>query len=155
MGLDMYLYKKSYVQNWDHMTPDEKHQITVKKNKKAVKPARITYITEQVGYWRKANAIHKWFVENVQGGRDECQESYVSEEQLLELKSLCEQVLADTSLAHELLPSASGFFFGSTEYGEYYFEDVKNTVKIIDEILKEKEPGQDYLPSDILYHASW
>ena len=29
-------------------------------------------IIEQVGYWRKANQIHNWFVENVQDGEDDC-----------------------------------------------------------------------------------
>ena len=27
---------------------------------------------EEVGYWRKANAIHGWFVRNVQNGKDDC-----------------------------------------------------------------------------------
>jgi len=52
----------------------------------------------ELGYWRKANAIHAWFVKNVQNGIDECQEANVTREQLTELKSLCERVIAGTKL---------------------------------------------------------
>lgn len=96
MGLDMYLYRKSYVQNWDHHSPEDHHTITVERGGKIradIKPERIVYIIEEVACWRKANAIHKWFVDNVQGGVDECQESSVGIEQLKELLSLCKNVL--------------------------------------------------------------
>lgn len=96
MGLDMYLTKHSYVKNWDHYKPEQRYEITVNKGGQpypGIKPERISCITEEVAYWRKANAIHKWFVEKVQGGRDECQESYVEVEQLAELVRLCKEVL--------------------------------------------------------------
>lgn len=96
MGLDMYLTKNTYVKNWDHHKPEKRHDITVLKGGKPhrhIQPARISYIVEDVAYWRKANAIHRWFVEHVQGGRDECQESYVEREQLQELVNACKQVL--------------------------------------------------------------
>src|SRR6187549_2040929 len=76
MGLDMYLNKKTYVKNWSHMAEKERHKITVRKGgriRKDIKPERISEITEQVAYWRKANAIHRWFVEKVQGGKDDCE----------------------------------------------------------------------------------
>ena len=43
----------------------------------------------EIIYWRKANAIHKWFVENVQEGVDDCGEYEVTVEQLTELRDLC------------------------------------------------------------------
>ena len=43
----------------------------------------------EVMYWRKANAIHKWFVDNVQGGEDDCREYPVSNDQLIELRDTC------------------------------------------------------------------
>ena len=36
--------------------------------------------------------------------------------------------MADNSKAEELLPTCSGFFFGSTDYDEYYFEDLKDSI---------------------------
>ena len=94
MGLDMYLYRKTYVQNWDFMEPKKRHEITVSKGGKptAIKPERISYIIEQVAYWRKANSIHKWFVDHVQDGVDDCREAYVEIEQLKELRDLCYKV---------------------------------------------------------------
>ena len=50
-----------------------------------IKPERVIYIEEEIAYWRKANAIHAWFVENCQDGRDECQTAYVSRDQLEDL----------------------------------------------------------------------
>jgi hypothetical protein len=38
------------------------------------------------------------------------------------------QVFAQTSVAEQLLPTQSGFFFGSTEYDADYLEDVKQTI---------------------------
>src|ERR1017187_4553583 len=52
----------------------------------------------EVAYWRKANAIHGWFVNNVQNGIDQCQESVVTREQLNELLSVCYEVIKSTSL---------------------------------------------------------
>ena len=92
MGLDMYLSKRHYVKNWDHMSPEELHQITVKKNNKNlpyINTKKISYVTEDVAYWRKANAIHDWFVKNCQEGQDDCREYWVTREQLQELYDAC------------------------------------------------------------------
>ena len=96
MGLDMYLKKRTYVKNWDHFSDDERHEVTVKKGgeiRDDIKPERVSEITEQVAYWRKANAIHKWFVDNVQKGNDDCGTYYVDRDQLKELVNVCKQVL--------------------------------------------------------------
>jgi hypothetical protein len=101
MGLDQYLYRKHYVKQWEHEKPEQKHVVTVKKGGKIVKqikPERISEVTEQVAYWRKANQIHKWFVDNVQDGDDDCKEYYVSDEQIQELVDLCAKVLANSKL---------------------------------------------------------
>ena len=38
-----------------------------------------------MGYWRKANAVHNWFVDNVQDGNDGCKHYWVSKEDLQKL----------------------------------------------------------------------
>lgn len=91
----MYLSKKTYVKNWSHMSPEELHEITVKKNGQEVstiKKERISSIEESVAYWCKANHIHQWFVDNVQDGDDNCREHYVDEDQLRELVDACKTV---------------------------------------------------------------
>jgi len=97
----MYFNKKTFVKNYDYMKPSEKHSILIKKGGKVLKsidPKRITNIVEEVGYWRKANAIHGWFVDNVQDGVDNCGEHYVSEEQIKELLGLVNKVIKASKL---------------------------------------------------------
>ncbi len=150
MGLDMYLEKRTYVKQWDHQSAEEKHEVVVTKGGQPtnIDPKKVKYIIEEAGYWRKANQIHRWFVENVQNGIDNCGDYYVGSEKLTELLELCKKVEADHSLAEELLPSASGFFFGGTEYDEWYFEDIKNTIAILEEALADKH-------GDFYYSSSW
>ena len=106
------------------------------------------YIMTEEICWRKANQIHRWFVENVQNGVDNCAMYYVSKESLYKLKELCEKVLEDTSLAPSYLPTQSGFFFGSTDYDSFYFDGLKYTIEKINELLKE---DYDYYK----YQSSW
>lgn len=158
MGLDMYLSKKTYVQRWDHTPADKQFSVEVKQGTTpfaAIKPERVSYVLEQVAYWRKANAIHHWFVINTQGGVDACDESYVAREQLETLRDLCRRILnapaiARHAVALELLPPASGFFFGSTDVDEGYYEDLVYTAETLDALLAE--------PADtgtFTYKASW
>jgi len=75
MGLDMYLTKKHYVQNWAHNPKEQEVKITVKvggKKHPMINTKKITYITEEAIYWRKSNQIHKWFVDTCQDGEDDC-----------------------------------------------------------------------------------
>jgi len=156
MGLDQYLYKKTYVKNWDHMKPEEQHEVIVKRGGEVlhdIKPERIANVTEDVCKWRKFNALHKWFVENCQDGEDDCREYYVSREQLTELLEILNKVKEfkndpTNEELEDLLPTTSGFFFGGTAYDEYYFDEVERTIEILSELLKEE--GGDYY-----YDSSW
>jgi hypothetical protein len=149
MGLDMYLDKRTYVQYWEH-NGDDNYEVKVTKGGEPTKinPKKVKYIIEEAGYWRKQNQIHRWFVENVQKGIDNCGDYYVSKEELETLLELCRKVKADNSLADSLLPSASGFFFGGTEYDEWYFNGIDNTIQILEEALADGH-GEYY------YSSSW
>lgn len=152
MGLDMYLYKKNYIWSGDWIKPEHKQEVIVKKGNDVddkIKPERVRYVVEEVGYWRKANQIHQWFVENVQQGEDDCGSYYVSREQLEELLGICKKIKEDNSLAEQLLPTQSGFFFGGTEYTEWYFQDIDNTIEIVEECLS------DDSADTFEYHSSW
>jgi hypothetical protein len=104
-----------------------------------------------VAYWRKANAIHKWFCD-LDGGRDECQNIYVNREKLVELRNLAASVILQPALAETALPPQQGFFFGSYEIDDWYMEDMKNTVNQLNEIL-ESTPEDSW--TDFIYRASW
>jgi hypothetical protein len=153
MGLDMYLTRKTYVKQWSHQKPEDQFEVTITKGGKpydVIDISNVTNIEEEVGYWRKANQIHRWFVENIQNGVDNCGEYSVSKGELEELRNICTEVFNDHSKAEELLPSAAGFFFGNTDYDEWYYNDVEHTIEIIDKIFSESDGNQD-----IYYSSSW
>lgn len=109
-------------------------------------------IMEEVGYWRKANAIHKWFVDNVQDGIDDCDyHREVTKEDLEELRDICHEVLCDPDDAEGLLPTEGGFFFGSTEYDDWYIADLRKTIEIVDKVLE----TTDFETQMIYYRSSW
>ena len=139
-------------------------------------------VSEPIAYWRKANAIHQWFVDNTQNGIDECQTTEITKEQLEDLLNVatkvcqsCELVegkvingytykdgketpiyedgklIADSSVAEELLPTTSGFFFGSTEYDQWYLNNIKETIRQITKILNTTDFDNEY----VTYCASW
>jgi hypothetical protein len=160
MGLDMYLSAKTYVNKHNYKNSTEEFQpVVTEKFKQLVElfpeldnPDIYGFeVSRVVGYWRKANAIHNWFVENVQKGEDNCQSYWVSTDDLEELRNICKQVLTDRSQADTLLPSQSGFFFGSTDYDEWYFSDLENTVTIINNLLDD----DTFKCYDFYYQASW
>jgi hypothetical protein len=165
MGLDMYLYKKTYVKNWEHNPAMEQHQIEVKKNgvvRNDIKPSRISYIVEEVAYWRKFNALHGWFVEKCAGGVDECQDIYVSEESMSELLNALKEVsnalsVGNVDASKEVLPPTQGFFFGSDDVDDYYVESVNSTIETIETLLKEHEESLAHglYSGDFYYRASW
>ena len=166
MGLDMYIYarKNCFVSSW---IDESKGQIKCElpkeldafKDLDEVKNSlSINFnIDYKIGYWRKANHIHKWFVDNCGDGVDECQDMYVSKEDLENLLKVCNEVLAEHGDAEKKLPTQSGFFFGGTEYDEYYFNEVKYTKEVCEkaiQFLDERTKAKDYLWS-IHYQASW
>jgi len=110
------------------------------------------HVIEKAGYWRKANAIHGWFVDNVQDGNDDCKEYYVPREKLKELFGLVTLVLENPKMAKKLLPVREGFFFGNYDpsegYDDYYFECLESTKEIL-KFAIENEYG------DFYYHSSW
>lgn len=162
MGLDMYLEarKEVYVSDFtDESAGKIKCQLPEElKMFEELWHKTLTHIENYtISYWRKANHIHKWFVDNCGDGKDECQDMYVSKEDLEKLLEACSEVLADHSKAKQLLPTCSGFFFGGTEYDDYYFDDVKYTKEVCEkaiQFLEEREKAEDYLWS-IHYQASW
>ena len=137
-------------------------------------------------YWRKANAIHNFFVENVQDGNDDCGEYDVTKSVIEDLAERCDLVLQlldkcpkkekeevvkvfnaydnttteqiETYTIYEvgdeiqdLLPTQYGFFFGSTEYDNYYRHTILETKELCDNLLIE----MDWDSEELIYASSW
>ena len=109
-------------------------------------------IKEEVAYWRKANAIHQWFVDNVQDGEDDCvAHRELTKGDLLTLSNLAYKVYINPDIAEDLLPTQSGFFFGNTEYNDWYMENLKSTIEQINSILA----TTDFNTEALYYVSSW
>ena len=161
MGLDMYLTRKTDISDYgDDGNPSPRSQLQISgPGTEHIKMDRVSEIAEDMGYWRKSNQIHAWFVQHVQDGNDDCGIYYVSLEDLQELLDTVNAVLeaygkgdftAGTAKANEVLPTQGGFFFGGTEYDEWYFEDLEATKAILEVCLAEAGYRGDFY-----YHSSW
>ena len=114
------------------------------------------YTGNELGYWRKANAIHGWIVREKADNVDECQKIPLTRNDLKRLRGLCLDVLLNPEKAEDYLPPTSGFFFGSSEIDTCYFQDLRDTVKIIDSVLSTKKRRFVYQASWwFVYQANW
>lgn len=157
MGLDMYLTAKAYLPKnpvWscrDMSKEANTIQAMFPELEGMVDDNGSSVVQEviiRVGYWRKANQIHNWFVTNVQNGTDDCRPCYVSREKIQELLDKCRTALEVYNPS--LLPPKAGCFFGSTRIDEGYWDDLVLTVNICNTALE--------LPADtwtLMYEASW
>lgn len=101
MGLDMYAARRLYVKQWEHQSPSERYKVSVTRGGKpapGIQSRRISAVEEEVMYWRKANHIHGWFVDNVQSGIDDGKEYYVSQACLRALVQTCAKVIRASKL---------------------------------------------------------
>ncbi len=118
MGLDMYLYEESY-----------------KNNKIELK---------EVAYFRKINSIHGWFVKNIQDDIDNCAYYSLEGDSLRELHSLISKAIETKDVS--LIPPTKGFFFGSYEIDDYYWEDLQKAKTALSNLDFDKS---------YMYHSSW
>ena len=167
MGLDSYLYAEKYLSNYPHSSEESKetyNQIVTALGLSDFATVRRNslYTRVEIAYWRKANHIHKFFVD-LSGEEDNCEDINVGRDDLGELLSRCKRLLesrdtpAETNTVNpaEILPTEGGFFFGSTDYGEHYYSGLEHTVKVLETVLNHPAiPEGDYSWS-FVYRASW
>ena len=101
MGLDMFLYREKYLGGFmNKETVDEakrlRRMMDIDEDQDDEYPSVVC--SAQVGYWRKANQIHRYFVDKHGNGVDECQRIYVTIEDLKELRNICKKVLRSIEL---------------------------------------------------------
>lgn len=156
MGLDQYLYASKNVGNAEWRGDEENKQfseiINAMNAHDMVDGEEIPNATVmlRVGYWRKANQVHGWFVKNVQFGNDDCREYDVSRAELQGLLTACQNVKQDPSMAEKILPPSEGFFFGTNEIDEWYWHDIDYTIELVSRVLR--TASEDW---NLTYQASW
>lgn len=186
MGLDMYLHRNENVYGKGAIEIKEANNLPLEKENPDFEWVQIK---TECAYWRKANAIHKWFIDNCGDGDADRRTMDVSLEQLKELLEVCKKVLRsielvdgkvtngytirknskgefervynfvdgkvikDASICKELLPTESGFFFGSTDYDEYYVSTIEDTIEQLAKVIKDAEREKKDVWFE--YYASW
>lgn len=94
------------------------------------------------GYFRKFNALLNWVNTHVRS-IDNCEEVVLTREHLETLKVTLQNLTREN--CHELLPTQDGFFFGSLEYDDNYWEDVNELRPLLDTLLTETDFENDRL----------
>ena len=61
------------------------------------------------------------------------------------------EVIANEDEVAVILPTRSGFFFGSTDYDKYYMEYINYTIDVLERVLAET----DFDTEAVCYHSSW
>ena len=161
MGLDMYLQRAREVEQeaFAHAHND---------------------ILSGVIYWRKANSIHAFFCDNgslAADGKEDVGYYLVERNAILKLIERIDAITSDKpkqeqvkyfdletmtdivkdveyklsiTLAEELLPTRSGFFFGGTDYNYWYYTDLIRTADLLKKELAAVPNQQVWF-----YYASW
>lgn len=123
MGLDMYLSKKTYVQQWSHEKPEDTFEVSVKyggKNYPNIRPERVSYVIEEIKCWRKANQIHGWFTQNTSEVTADVRYR-VTKTDLEVLLETCRKVIE----VLEVSPKVIKQVVGGWENGKEYMVDVE------------------------------
>jgi hypothetical protein len=157
MGLDQYLYASEYLSDGSWLTEEKRsaygkiREVLGAESFENKEYPSIS-VKVKVGYWRKANQIHNWFVKEVQDGEDNCKEYYVSREKLEELLQLCKDVKASKhpDVVNDLLPPSAGFFFGSYEIDDWYWKQIDDTMEQLGQVLSQAPADWDFS-----YQSSW
>ena len=108
----------------------------------------------QIGYFRKFNALHSYIVKTFANGIDNCQDIILYKKDVEQIKKVLDEVLnvhQQAEKAKEILPTQSGYFFGGTDYDEFYFDEVKVAANLMQSFLD----NFDFENYQLVYRASW
>lgn len=123
MGLDMYVNirhkntqsKLDAYEAWEQKYSYEEFQLLTEEQKEEYRNSEPEYDDDMYGkelmYWRKANQIHNWFVQNCQNGFDDGGRYVITVDDLMKLKELCEKILTMTEIKQELRPTYPNGWF--------------------------------------------
>ena len=150
MGLDQYLEARQYISKRDWLGTEKVEN----KNYPIVEAMTIPGVVDPDAgggitleytavQWRKANAIHRWMESELAGGELENLRDYpIDYDQLRQLRDECRAVIdaqvqkadvAEVAEEYNLLPQP-GFFFGSYDMDDWYFEHLDYTILSINRL---------------------
>lgn len=145
MGLDQYLHAEKHVSGYT-FSPEGNRTLYgmlvgwLEADSIVDPETPIATVKFTAAYWRKANAIHRWFVENVQGGNDDCGDYYVSRDQLANLRTSCLRVLGGSE-------TKPGEVYAGTSWHNEGGETVEERLTREGEVVVNPEIAQEHLPT--------
>ena len=146
MGLDMYLSAKRYLWSFNEHDKALADKIDAEVGLNSL--GRTKEISREAFYWRKAWAIHHWFVVNAQYGEDDCKEYWVERYQLQELLDTLKRVDQNPSLAEDILPLQAD----DDEGKEWELEQIRRTIPALDKLINDENLKEHW---DFYYSSSW
>lgn len=146
MGLDMYLSAKRYLFSFNEHDKALADKIDAEVGLNSL--GRTKEISREAFYWRKAWAIHHWFVMNAQYGEDDCKEYWVERNKLGELLDTLKKVDENPSLAEDILPLQADDDQGK----EWELEQIRRTIPALDKLLNDQNLKEHW---DFYYQSSW
>ena len=156
MGLDQFFHKckkhewaayQKELEAYENKPSDENEEGNEHPNR--------SFDPEEIGYFRKVNFLMQEFAYY-----GNCEYKEIAKCELEDLRDKCARLAQikpheltngseekeydeeDIALAEELLPTCSGFFYGSTDYDEWYFEDVKEVLNWVTGVLDNLEDDE-------------
>lgn len=140
MGLDMFLDRVIYVggqYDFNKVTGEINLSLHGKELKLPAK--EIAYIACPAIRWRKAYAIHQWFIENVMEYAEPLVSYPVEIDTLLRLRDELMEALenreCDASVAEYSFPCEEGDY--DEKYGEDYWNDLEDALVQVSKVISE------------------
>jgi hypothetical protein len=146
MGLDMYLSAKRYL--WNISDDDKALAEKIGAEVGGESLGQTKEVAREAMYWRKAWAIHHWFVINAQNGDDNCREYWVSRDLLRELLDTLKKVDKNPSLAEDILPLQAHDDDGK----EWELYQIKGTIPALEKLINDESIKDHW---DFYYQSSW
>jgi hypothetical protein len=154
MGLDMYLYAKGYIADYQYGDKSPVAEFIENIGLDGVAVSKDNAVIQiEVGYWRKVYFIHEWFNTKL-GELDNCEDRVLPKKCLEELLSDCQRVLEikdseDSDIVQEVINET--FPLGNEADLDAVFYHLDLTVTMLKNII-----GSTKLSGfTFLYGASW
>lgn len=160
MGLDIYFHKRNadkynkVVEEANQKSDDfwiewlKKRLATPNPDslRKYIDMAKASYISDmaniEVAYFRKVNFLMSFF--NYEGN---CEDKRISKEEVEALLDACEREVK----GEEVLEPTAGFFFGSTDRDEFFYEQISDVIEKFTNILNET----DWESEEVYMYCWW
>jgi hypothetical protein len=147
MGLDQYLSAKKTFSNSQWGKDEERRihaEIVSAVDASSILEADHPYVVVEitVAYWRKARAIHDWFLSNCVYANNAGYSFHVTRDELWALHDLCVVIpfglaVHGDEYADSRIPNPSWFGGGDEKYGDWYKESLKYTADVIFKLLSD------------------